>query len=154
MVATAGSLRKDGSIGAALVAKDGRLPARSVAVFGQPSSLRPEVSGIARALEDCPGEEDLNILTDSLSSMRLLKSMLRGDFPLSLHRHPIRQLWVVKLINRRAETGRATRFIKVRAHRGEPLNELEDSLAGEAAKSDQARSMPVKVAEQCATSIL
>jgi hypothetical protein len=37
------------------------------------------MSGIARALEDCPGEEDLNILTDSLSSMRLLKSMQRGD---------------------------------------------------------------------------
>ena len=72
-------------------------------------------TGIAIALEDCPGEEDLNILTDSLSSMWLLKSMQRGNFPLSLHRHPVRQLLVhvVKLIDRRAETGRATRFIKV-----------------------------------------
>jgi hypothetical protein len=49
-------------------AKDGRLPARSVAVFGQPLSLRAELAGIALALEDCPGEEDLNILTNSLSS--------------------------------------------------------------------------------------
>ena len=39
------------------------------AAFGQPSSIRPELTGIALALEDCPGEEDLNILTDSLSSM-------------------------------------------------------------------------------------
>ncbi len=79
-------------MGAAMVAKDGRLPARRVAVFGQPSSRLPELIGLALALEYCPGEEDLNILTDSLSSMRLLKSMKRGDFPLSLHRHPARQL--------------------------------------------------------------
>ena len=65
-------------MGAAMVAKDDRLPARSVAVFGPPSSLRPELTGIAIALDDCPGEEDLNILTDSLSSIRLLKSMQRG----------------------------------------------------------------------------
>jgi ribonuclease HI len=143
VVATDGSLKKDGSMGAAMVAKDDRLPARSVAVFGQPSSLRPELSGIALALEDCPGEEDLNVLTDSLSAMRLLRSMQRGDFPLPLHRHPVRQLLVhvVKLINRRAETGRATRFIKVRAHRGEPLNELADALASEAAESDPVRSI-------------
>ena len=82
VVATDGSLRRDGIMGAAMVAKDDRLPARSVAVFGPPSSLRPELTGIAIALEDCPGEEDLNILTDSLSSMRLLRSMQRGDFPL------------------------------------------------------------------------
>ena len=114
-----------------------------MAVFGQPSSLLPELTGIAIALEDCPGEEDLNILTDSLSSMRLLKSMQRGDFrvPLSLHRHPVRQLLVhvVRLVNRRAETGVATRFIKVRAHRGEPLDEMADLLAGEATESDPAR---------------
>ena len=143
VVATDGSLKRNGSMGAALVAKDGRLPARSSAVFGQPSSIRPELTGIALALEDCPGEEDLNILTDSLSSMQLLRSMQRGDFPLSLHRHPARQLLVhvVKLLNRRAGMGRTTRFIKVRAHRGEPLNELADSLAAAAAESDPARSI-------------
>jgi hypothetical protein len=98
-----------------------------VAVFGQPSSLRPELTGVSMALEDCPDEEDLNILTDSLSSIRLLKSMQRRDFPLSLHRHPARQLLVhvVKIANRRAEAGHTTRFIKVRAHRGEPLNEWQ-----------------------------
>ncbi len=77
-------------MGAAYVAKDNRLPSRSVAVFGQPSSIRPELTVIdptvelTLALEDCPGEEDLNILTDSLSSMRLLKNMQRQDFPLKL----------------------------------------------------------------------
>ena len=35
-------------------------------------ALRPELTGIAMALKDCPDEEDLNILTDSLSAMLLL----------------------------------------------------------------------------------
>ncbi len=67
-------------MGAAYVVKDNCLPSRSVAVFGQSSSIRPELTGITLALEDCPGEEDLNILTDSLSSKRLLKNMQRQDF--------------------------------------------------------------------------
>ncbi len=71
VVATDGSLKKSGAMGAAVVAKDGRMQARSV-VFGQPSCIRPELTGIALALEGCPAEEDLSILTDSLSSMRLL----------------------------------------------------------------------------------
>jgi hypothetical protein len=85
---------------AAYVTKDNRLPSRSVAVFGQPLSIRPELTGVILALEDCPGGEYLNILTDSLSSMRLLKSMHRNDFPLQLYRHTVRQrmLHVVLII--------------------------------------------------------
>ena len=73
----------------------------------------------------------------------LLRSMQREDFPLSLYRHPARQLLVhvVNLFNKRAEAGRATRFIKVQAHRGEPLKELADSLAAAAAEADTARSV-------------
>ncbi len=135
-----------GAMGAAYVAKDNRLPSSSLAVFGQSSSIRPELTGIALALEDCPGEKDLNIITDSLSSMRLLKNMQRQDFPLQLYRHTVRQilLHATKLINKRAESGRATRFIKARAHRGEPLNEgaeSADALAAAAAESDPARPL-------------
>ncbi len=71
--------------------------------------------------------------------------MQRKDFPLQLYRHTVRQLLlhvlVVRLINKHAESGRATRFIKVRAHRGEPLNEGADALAAEAAESDHVRPM-------------
>ncbi len=74
-MATDGSLKKSGIIGAVLVAKGGRLPARSVSVFGQPSLIRPELTGIALSLEECPGEEDLNVLTDSLSSMQLYAAL-------------------------------------------------------------------------------
>jgi hypothetical protein len=52
VVATDGSLKKSCAMGAAFVpvAKDGRMQARSVAVFGKPSSIRPELTGIALAL--------------------------------------------------------------------------------------------------------
>ncbi len=88
-----------------MVAKDGCLPLRSVAVFGQLSSIQPELTGIALAMEDCPGEDVLNILTDSLGAMKLLKSIQRKDFTLELYRHPVRQLLLhmVRLLNLRME---------------------------------------------------
>jgi hypothetical protein len=69
-VAIDGSLKTNGAMGAAFVAKDSRLAERSVAVLGPPSSIRPELTGIALALEACPQEEELTILTDCLSAMR------------------------------------------------------------------------------------
>ena len=39
-----------------LVAEYGRLPARSVAIFCQPSPFRLEISGVAPALGDCPDD--------------------------------------------------------------------------------------------------
>ncbi len=71
--------------------------------------------------------------------MRLLKNTQRQDYPLQLYRHMVRQLLLhVTLINKRSESGLATRFINVRAHRGEPLNEGADALAAAAAESDPA----------------
>ncbi len=46
-------------------------------------------------LKDCQDEEDLNILTDSLSAIVLLRSMHRKDLPLWLYRHTARQCKVV-----------------------------------------------------------
>ncbi len=120
VVATDGSLKKSWAMGAAYAVKDNRLPSRSVAGFGQPSWISQDIfSGrTPRCLEDCPGEEDLNIITESLSSMRLLQNMQNQDFPLQLYSHTVLQLLlhVTKLINKRAESGRATHFMKVRAH--------------------------------------
>ncbi len=72
------------------------------------------------ALEECPIEEDLTILTDSLSSMDLLQSMQRGDFPVSLYRHSVRHplLHVVTLLNRRAAAGSITRASSKCGHIG------------------------------------
>ena len=114
VAATDGSLKKNGSMGASYVSIGGRLPPRSVSVLGQPSSIRPELTGIAMVLKDCQDEEDLNILTDSLSAIVLLRSMQRKDLPLWLYQHTARQLLrhTAQLVNRRAEMGRTTRFMK------------------------------------------
>jgi ribonuclease HI len=89
-------------------------------------------------LEESLPNEDLTILTDSLVAMTTLFSLRRVDFPLSLHSNPCRQLitQVVTLLNRRHTAGVVTRFIKVKAHCGEPLNEAADALASAAAEAD------------------
>jgi hypothetical protein len=88
VVATDGSVKDDGRMGAAYVALDNRLPPRSFVVLGPPSSMRGELSGIDAAVADAPGEEDLTILTDSLTSIQKLASMQRQDFPERLNGHP------------------------------------------------------------------
>jgi hypothetical protein len=65
VAATDDSQRKIRAMGAAYVSTGD----------GQPSSVRPELTGIAMALKDCPEGGNLNILTDSLSAMVLLQSM-------------------------------------------------------------------------------
>ena len=133
-----------------MVAKDEKNQSRSVAVYGPPSSIRPEPAGISLAVEECPVEENLNILTDSLSALQLLRGMLRKDFPLGLHRHTVRHLLaqVVRRIYQRAAAGSVTRLIKVRAHRAEPLNEQADSLATEAAESDDSRPIDLDLGHE------
>ena len=108
---------------AAYAAKENRISAHCIAVYGSSSSIRPELTAIAMAYEDVRREEDLTILTDSLSCLVLLKSLQWRDFPLWIFRHPLRQPWVhtVRLINARAEAGGVKRFIKVKLYRGEPL---------------------------------
>ena len=125
-------------MGAAFVSMGGRIPARSVTVFGSASSTRPELTAIALALETCPSIDNLTILTDSLDSLTTLFSLRRADFPLSLHRNPTRQLYthIVQLLNQRHAAGVITRLVKVKAHCGEPLNEAADALASAAAEAD------------------
>jgi hypothetical protein len=62
-------------MGAAFVSRGGRVPARSVAVEGAASSTRPELKGIALALEESLPDEDLTIFTDSLVAMTNLFSL-------------------------------------------------------------------------------
>jgi ribonuclease HI len=110
-------------------------------------SVRPELTGIALALEYCPAEEDLAILSDSKASMDLLQSMQREDFPLWLYGHPARQLpglvHIARLINQRAADGVATRLVQVKAHAGDPLNEVADTLTSDAAEVDPSQSQDV-----------
>ena len=44
---------------------------------------------------------------------------------------------IVQLLRKRIEEGLLTFFIKIKAHRGDPLNELADRLADEGRESAQ-----------------
>ena len=134
-VATDGSLSDEGAMGAAFVSLDPSLPSQSATVLGPESSLRPELTAIAMCLSAAPMDRDLNILTDSLESMRKLQSLQRKDFSPWMKGEENRALLrhVVELINRRVSAGVFTRFVKVPAHKGHPLNEAADAAARQAA---------------------
>ena len=51
IVATDGTLKHDGAMGAAFVALGDWVPASSAAVFGSETSIRPELTGLVMALE-------------------------------------------------------------------------------------------------------
>ena len=91
---------------------------------------------------DAPINEDLTILTDSLSSIQKLSGMQRQDFPEWLHSHPERPLLesLVKRINARARAQIFTRIIKVPAHRAHVLNEAADAAATRAAADADAET--------------
>ena len=48
---------------------------------------------------------------------------------------------MVSLINRQPAAGTATSFVKVKAHRAEPLNEAADALASVAAEFNLVRPL-------------
>ena len=150
VVATDGSLKHNGSIG----------PGGGLCSLGRPST-RQQGSCIwdgngCQTRAYGPGHRRHRfrrvpgpLLTDSKSSMDLLQSKQRVDFPLSrwLYRHPARQLLfqVAHLINRRAAAGVVTRLVKIKAHAGDPfnVNEAADALASAVAELDPTRSQDV-----------
>ena len=80
-MASSATLWRDGAVDAVYASRNRELQASSVAVYGSPSSARPEMTAINMAGQDCPTDTDLTVLTDSLNCMQLLKSLQRRDFP-------------------------------------------------------------------------
>ena len=113
VVATDGAVKSDGRMGAAYVSLGDRLPARSFVVLGPPSAMRAELSGLDQAVADAPADEELTILTDSLSSIQKLESLQRKDFPEWLHGHPEKVLLesLVARLNERTRAKVLTRVI-------------------------------------------
>ncbi len=77
--------------------------------------MRAELSGLDQAVADAPADEELTILTDSLSSIQKLENLQRKDFPEWLHGHPEKVLLdcLVARLNERARAKVLTRVIKV-----------------------------------------
>ena len=143
VVATDGAVKDDGRMGGAYVSLDNKLPTRSFVVLGPPSSMRAELSPMDEAVADAPGDQDLTLLTDSLTSIQRLMEMQRQDFPAWLHGHPERALLesLVRRINARARARVLTRIIKVPAHKAHALNEAADAAASRAATEADGESV-------------
>ena len=138
VAATDGSVRADGRMGSAAVFLHNRMPILKMAVHGEPSSTTAELTALTMVTRAAPLDEPLTVLTDSLTSLQNLISMKRSDFCKDLHRHPQIQLIneLVRALNQRSRAGASSLFVKIRAHKGEPLNEAADEAADEAAEYD------------------
>jgi ribonuclease HI len=94
-------------------------------------SIRPELSSIARTLQATPVESDLLYLCDSEA---VLNTMLRwiGSGPrttLAGDANADIMMSIIECVRARALRGSRTFMIKIKAHRGEPLNEKADTQA-------------------------
>ena len=138
VVATDGSVRADGRMGCAAIFLDDTCSDLMQSVSGEPSSTTAELSALLIAVNSCPLDKQLTMLTDSLTSLQNLISMRRSDFCRDLRLHPQRQLLtdLVAALNTRAGAGTLTSLVKIRAHKGEPLNEAADEAANKAVESD------------------
>jgi len=112
------------------------------------SSNRAELGALCLALEDAKRKQDrkpIILLSDSacfLSSSQ--KWVGEGKSP-SMHGNPDADIMrdIVQLLRERIEKGLLTIFIKIKAHQGDPLNELADRLADEGRQSENIRwSLP------------
>lgn len=95
------------------------------------SSNPPELVALRECLEAHEDHVELLYLTDSEASLQTIHKWIGCGAKLNLSKSPdtdILKVIILKL-QKRVETGAATLLIKVKAHRGYPLNEEEDIRA-------------------------
>ena len=95
------------------------------------NSLRPELAAMARTLQATPQGVDLLYLCDSETALQKVswwigsgpRTTLAGDANADI------MTTIVECVRERVMRGARTFMVKVKAHRGEPLNERADSQA-------------------------
>jgi ribonuclease HI len=97
----------------------------------------PKAEGTAMlaALQAAPDGEDVTLLTDSLTLIHMLRSMLSNPTRYRVHKH---KHMLKKIVNTMLSRGGSTTIHKVRAHIGVAGNELADAAARVAAASQSA----------------
>jgi ribonuclease HI len=95
------------------------------------SSNRPELGGIVLALQSAALSEDALLLCDNEAVLCVIKKWVGQGGKATLATAPDADILreIVRLLTRRVRAGRATFLIKVKSHRGEPINERADTLA-------------------------
>jgi ribonuclease HI len=95
------------------------------------SSNRPELVALRECLETHPDNENLLYLTDSKATLQVINKWIGGGAKLSLAKTAdadVLRVIIVKL-QQRVKAKAAILLIKVKAHRGYPLNEEADIRA-------------------------
>ena len=114
------------------------------------SSLRPELAAMARTLQAAPAESDLLYLCDSEAALNKIsrwigsgpRTTLAGDANADI------MVSIIECVRERVQKGSRTFMVKVKAHRGEPLNELADTQAENARQlQDVCRQWTVRTPE-------
>ena len=104
------------------------------------SSLRPELAAIARTLQAIPLETDLLYLCDSEAALNRMSRWIGSGPRTTLEGDPNADILtsIVERMRARVLKGARTFMVKVKAHRGEPLNENADTQA------ESARQLPLE----------
>jgi len=112
------------------------------------SSNRAELGAACLAIEDAKEKKDgkpMILLSDSACLLTSFQKLNGEGKPPSLWGNPDADIMkeIILLIREQIDQGLLTIFIKIKAHRGDPLNELVDRWASEGRKCDKIRcSLP------------
>ena len=95
------------------------------------SSNRPELGGVVLALKQAELHEDVLILCDNESVLKVIRKWVGQGGRATMAGAPDADILreILELLRARINAGRATFFFKVKSHRGEALNERADTLA-------------------------
>ena len=97
------------------------------------SSNRLDLGGIMLALQSTALREDALLLCDNEAVLKVIKEWMGQGGKETLATAPDADILreIVCLLTQRVRAGRATFLIKVKSHRGEPINEQADTLSEE-----------------------
>ena len=98
---------------------------------GGSNSLRPEPAVIASTLQAASPEIDLLYLCDSETALNKVASWIgRGPKASLAKDENADSMWIIiKHLRKRTKCGARTFLVKIKAHRGEPVNEQADTQA-------------------------
>ena len=109
------------------------------------SSNRPELAALVLALRKTRFTDNLLYLCDNQSLLKAVQKWTGEGPKQTMANAPDADILreIIELLKMRVQNGAATFLVKVKAHRGEPLNELADSLA------EAAREVGMEKKEWC-----
>ena len=117
------------------------------------SSNRPELVTLSECLEAHDDHIDLLYLTDSEESLQVIHKWIGGGVKLNLSKSTdvdVLKVIILKL-QRRVDVGATTLMIKVKTHRGDPLNEESDirTLRNRSSQRVQGNDLKWLVRQNC-----